>query len=210
MTAPEVELRAAWHAIAARGHEHHLEGLLLRLAEPHRRYHTAVHVMWVVRRLSAAPDHLDRAALVLAALYHDAIYDPRAASPANEVASADLAAVVATDLGWEPQRVALVHRLILATAHLEPADHSESGDGFESGDGLDEHERTLVDADLAILGAEPADYSAYVAGVRAEYSHVSDSEWRAGRSAVLQHLLQNPALSARARANLTAELALYR
>ena len=68
----------------------------------------------------------------------------------------------------------------------------------------------LVEADLAILGAEPADYSAYVAGVRAEYAHVTDSEWSTGRSAVLQHLLQNPALSARARANLTAELALYR
>ena len=61
--------------------------------------------------VSAAPDHLDRAALQLAALYHDAIYDSRAVSPANEVASAELAASVATDLGWSAQRVALVHRL---------------------------------------------------------------------------------------------------
>ena len=204
MTPPEVELRAVWHTVAGRGHEHHLEGLLLRLAEPHRRYHTAVHVMWVVRHLSAAPDHLDHAALVLAALYHDAIYDPRVAPPTNEVASAELAASVATDLGWSAQQAALVHRLILATAHLEPGAHLESGNGH------DEHERALIDADLAILGAEPADYSAYVAGVRAEYSHVSDPDWRSGRSAVLQNLLQNPALTARARANLTAELALYR
>ena len=204
MTPPEVELRAVWHTVAGRGHEHHLEGLLLRLAEPHRRYHTAVHVMWVLRHLSAAPDHLDRAALQLAALYHDAIYDSRAVSPANEVASAELASSVATDLGWSAQRVALVHRLILATAHLEPGGHNEAGGE------LDEHARMLVEADLAILGAEPADYSAYVSGVRAEYSHVSDPDWRSGRSAVLQHLLQNPALGARARANLTAELVLYR
>jgi predicted metal-dependent HD superfamily phosphohydrolase len=198
MTAPEVELRAVWQRLAGRQHDHHLDGLLRRLAEPHRRYHTAVHVMWVLRHLATAPVELDLPALQLAALYHDAIYDPRAASPANELASADLAAGVATDLGWDAQRVALVHRLVLSTAHLEPTSHA------------DPHEQALIAADLAILGADPADYSAYVVGVRAEYGHVSDTDWRTGRSAVLQHLLTFDTLGSRARANLTAELAQYR
>jgi predicted metal-dependent HD superfamily phosphohydrolase len=198
MTAPEVELRAVWHRLAGRRHDHHLDGLLRRLAEPHRRYHTAVHVMWVLRHLADTPTELDLSALQLAALYHDAIYDPQAASPANEVASADLAATVATDLGWDAERVALVHRLIVSTAHLEPSVHA------------DPHEQTLITADLAILGADPADYAAYVVGVRAEYAHVSDPDWRVGRSAVVQHLLTFDTLGPRARANLTAELAQYR
>lgn len=198
MTAPEVELRAVWHRLAGRRHDHHLDCLLRRLAEPHRRYHTAVHVMWVLRHLADTPTELDLSALQLAALYHDAIYDPRAASPANEVASADLAATVAIDLGWDVDRVALVRRLVLSTAHLEPTTHA------------DPHEQALIAADLAILEADPADYSAYAVGVRAEYAHVSDTDWRVGRSAVLEHLLTFDSLGSRARANLAAELAQHR
>jgi predicted metal-dependent HD superfamily phosphohydrolase len=75
----------------------------------------------------------------------------------------------------------------------------------------------LMDADLAVLGDEPAVYQAYVNGVRAEYAHVSDHEWRLGRSAVLRSLLARDPLflttamrderERRARANITAELA---
>ena len=52
----------------------------------------------------------------------------------------------------------------------------------------------LLDADLAILGAEPGAYQAYVNGVRAEYAHVDDGHWRTGRSLVLQHFLDRPRL----------------
>lgn len=198
MTAPEVELRAAWHHLAGGQHLELLESLLLRLREPHRRYHTATHVMWVLRRLPTEHPNADLAALRLAALYHDAVYDPRAISPANEVASAELAADAARQLRFDEHRVALVRRLILATAH--------------TGTHIDApvEEQLLVAADLAILAAEPAEYSAYVRGVRAEYSHVSDADWQRGRSAVLEHFLADTTLPARARANLSAELAGYR
>ena len=46
----------------------------------------------------------------------------------------------------------------------------------------------VIDADLSILAAEPARYSAYVAGVRAEYGHVDDAAWRRGRADVLRRL----------------------
>ena len=56
--------------------------------------------------------------------------------------------------------------------------------------------------------------------MRAEYGHLSDAEFTAGRIAVLERLLALPALyrspavaaewTPRARANLTAELALLR
>ena len=47
----------------------------------------------------------------------------------------------------------------------------------------------LLDADLAILGADPAAYRAYATGVRVEYAHVPDDAWRTGRAAVLDHFL---------------------
>ncbi len=78
----------------------------------------------------------------------------------------------------------------------------------------------LLDADLAILGADPAAYQAYANGVRAEYAHVDDDQWRAGRSAVLQRFFDRPRLfiteymhstyDHRARANIEAELAALR
>ena len=63
--------------------------------------------------------------------------------------------------------------------------------GHEPPGGIDPDAASVVlDADLAILAAEPAAYSAYVAGVRAEYSHIDDAGWRAGRAAVLAELLR--------------------
>ena len=40
----------------------------------------------------------------------------------------------------------------------------------------------MVDADLAVLGSEPAAYQAYVTGVRAEYGQLDDEQWRTGRA----------------------------
>ena len=185
------------------------ESLLARLREPHRRYHTAVHVARVVRHLAdleaaeapaIAADGADMGAVRWAALYHDAVYDPTRAD--NEAVSATLAERDAMAVGWPASRCTDVHRLVMATAHHRP-------------ERLDE--MLLVDADLAILGASPADYQAYVNGVRAEYQHVGDDAWRTGRAAVLRHLSATAPLfhtasmraarEHRAHANITAELA---
>jgi len=101
--------------------------------------------------------------------------------------------------------------LILATAgHVTP--------GATNNDDVDT--TLLLDADLAILGAEPAAYQSYVNGVRAEYAHVDDEAWLTGRSVVLHRFLERPRLFAtqymhdmyehRARANIQAELASLR
>jgi predicted metal-dependent HD superfamily phosphohydrolase len=211
MTAPEVELRAAWLQLGGSGHEHLLQQVLAHHREPHRRYHTAVHVMWVLRHVAelaaAQATPLDVPALQLAALYHDIVYDPRATD--NEARSAVLARQAAVELGWPADRADLVHRWVEATAHRRhdapAAEH------------VDAHEAVLLDADLAILGAAPAEYQAYVHGVRAEYQHVPASAWRTGRAEVLRGFLARPQLfltatmraarESRARANLTAELA---
>ena len=48
--------------------------------------------------------------------------------------------------------------------------------------------QVLCDADLAILAAPPDRYDAYLAGVRRDYAHVSDTDFAAGRAAVLRDL----------------------
>lgn len=210
MTTPEVELRAVWQQIAHGEGEHLLHRVLACHREPHRRYHTATHVMWVLRHvahLAAAESgnaDSDRAvdvpAVQLAALFHDVVYDPRAAD--NEARSAVMAQRAGAELGWAPDRIHLVGRMVLATAGHRATDANEA---------------LLVDADLAILGAAPGEYEAYVRGVRSEYAHVSEPQWRIGRAAVLGGFLALPQLfntatmraarEARARANITAELA---
>ena len=209
VTAPEVELGRVWRRLvgvdAGRAGDAALDELLARHRQPHRRYHTATHVMWVLRHiddLAAANTPVDLDAVRAAALFHDAVYDPR--SPTNEHDSAGLARRVLADCGWEPARVDRVAALIELTAgHVAP----------DTDLGAD----ILLDADLAILGAEPADYRSYVTGVRAEYAHVDDDAWRVGRAAVLRSFLERPAIyrttsmqaarERRARANLSAELA---
>ncbi len=203
MTTPEVALRSAWQQLAGDGHDHLLDAVLARHREPHRRYHTLTHVMWVLRHINmlVAADEptTDEAAVRLAALWHDAVYNSAATD--NEARSALLARAAAAELGWALPRQLLVERLVLATAGHQPVDADEA---------------MLVDADLAILGASAQDYSVYVTGVRSEYAHVSDDAWRTGRTAVLTGFLAQPHLfttvtmriqrEARARVNIAAEL----
>jgi len=92
---------------------------------------------------------------------------------------------------------------VLLTAGHDPAPDDADG-------------AVLCDADLAILAADPEAYAAYTRAVRAEYAHVPDDAFRTGRAAVLQGLLDLPALfrtphghamwEPRARANLRTEL----
>jgi predicted metal-dependent HD superfamily phosphohydrolase len=210
MTQPEIEIRRAWRHVVGHDHDRYVDALMIRYAEPHRYYHTATHIMMVVRNvhdvaaMSACQPSVE---LVAAALYHDAIYDPR--SDDNELRSAALAVGDLVELGWSVERCALVKALIVATAGHSPTAGSVTADT-----------QFLLDADLAILGAEPHSYHAYVNGVRAEYYFVDDDRWRAGRGRVLQGFLDRPQIFAtdymraevehRARANIAAELATLR
>ncbi len=210
MTQPETEIRRAWRQIAGPHHDGYVDDLLVRYAEPHRHYHTATHIMFVLRHLHdmcAAPHELSPE-VVAAALYHDAIYEPRAAG--NEARSATIATADLAAIGWSPESCESVATLIGATAgHVH--------DGAAAPGDRPTDMALLLDADLAILGAEPGAYQAYVNGVRAEYDHLDDDQWRHGRAAVLRHFLDRPqlfitdhmhaALEHRARANIEAELA---
>ena len=214
MTQPETEIRRAWRHIAGPDHDGYVDDLLVRYAEPRRHYHTATHIMFVlrhVRDVAQASAAVPSAELIAAALYHDAIYDPTAHD--NEAVSAMLATNDLAEIGWSTQRCSAVAAMVVATAgHLGDAAVAPGDAGDAATDTA-----MLLDADLAILGAEPGAYQAYVNGVRAEYAHIADDEWSTGRSGVLQHFLDRASLFVtdymratfehRARANIEAELA---
>jgi predicted metal-dependent HD superfamily phosphohydrolase len=155
------------------------DDLRARHAELHRRYHTGEHVSEVLaevaRLLPFEPD-ADPEAVVLAARFHDAIYDVRAGGGASEDASARLAAVDVRAAGGAPSLAEEVARLVRLTAGHTVAPGDRSG-------------AVLVDADLWILSAPPERYDRYVADVRVEYAHVPDATWRTGRGQVLDRFL---------------------
>jgi len=197
-------LRDRWHALLP-GAEALGERLLDRWSEPHRRYHTLDHlaaVLAVVDRYAGLARDAD--AVRLAGWFHDAVYDPRAGD--NEERSAALAEVELRLTG-AASRAAETARLVRLTA-----DHAVAAG--------DANGALLADADLAILAATPADYDRYAEAIRAEYAHVPDGAFRAGRSAVLEALAGLPSLyrvvperadwEARAHANLARELQVLR
>ena len=155
------------------------EDLLARYDQPHRRYHDRRHlaeVLAALRRLASG-----RAVpvdVVCAAWFHDAVHDGR---DDDEERSAELAIRVLTGLDVAPRLVDEVARLVRMTLTHDPAPDDAGG-------------ALLSDADLAVLGADPARYARYAADVRQEYAHVGDDAFRSGRTAVLRTLLERPRL----------------
>ena len=206
MTDGHLELWVAWerHLGDGPGYDGWFESVLSRYREPHRHYHDVRHVRWVVRHvetIAAGQTIVDLDAIVAAAFFHDAVYDPTGSH--NEFASGRLATRALTEMGWAATRIATVDAMILATAHHRLTDAAVD-------------DTVLFAADLAVLAAEPAGYSDYVRNIRREYGHVSDADWVTGRSAVLRSFLERDAIFApfleldrwerRARGNIAAEL----
>lgn len=157
----------------------HAAELVTRYAEPHRRYHEALHIRavlrdsgWLAGELGLAPH--ERELLVLAACAHDVVYD--AAPGADERASAAWALERLTSSGVATEGAERVAELVLATMTHD----ADAGDRVAD---------ALLDADLAILAAPAHEYAAYVAAVREEYRTVPQPQWRHGRSDVLTRLL---------------------
>ncbi|MET9977156.1 hypothetical protein ACFYOI_19625 [Streptomyces microflavus] len=180
------------------------ENLLVRWAEPQRRYHTTAHLTAVLDRIDTLAGYAaDVHAVRLAAWFHDAVYRPDRTE--NEERSAALAERALPEAGVGEAVTAEVARLVRLTVTHDPAE----------GDGNGE---VLCDADLAVLAGGPDAYAAYAAQVREEYGFVPDEAFRAGRAAVLRQLLALPRLfrtpygaaewEARARHNLATELEL--
>jgi predicted metal-dependent HD superfamily phosphohydrolase len=180
--------------------------LAARYAEPHRRYHDRAHLQAVLRDSAILAEELqlpfvERALLAVAAAAHDVVYDGQPGE--DERRSAVWAREWLVRAGVGEVYVARVEALVLATlAHTARSDDLTA--------------LALLDADLAILGADQAAYDRYRAAVREEYAAFDERTWRAGRAAVMSDLLARAPLyataaargrwEAAARANIAREL----
>lgn len=177
--------------------------LLAAYADPSRGYHDVQHLTEVVDRievLSRAGVPFDRTAVLLAAWFHDSVYDGERDAEERSAAWAEEALPGLVD----DVTVAEVARLVRLTETHRPDDADLAG-------------CVLSDADLGILAAASDRYQAYATAVRREYAHLDDEVFRAGRAGVLRELLAKPRLfhtahavehwEAPARANAEAELA---
>lgn len=192
-------LRRRWAAIE--GADPALgESLLTRWNEPHRHYHTPVHLLeiltaleWLSRQELAGPPPRE---VVLAAWFHDAVYEGIAGF--DEERSADLA----RDLLPGPRGEEVARLVLLTKKHTTDED--------------DVPGKLLIDADLAILASPMPRYRRYVHHIRQEYAGVGDSDWRTGRTRILRRFLDAPTIftlraataswAGAARTNMRAEL----
>ena len=214
-------LMRAWDSLLP-GHTALGEDLLERYEQPHRKYHTSVHLSEMLTALKTLYKRHHTAtprAVLLAAWFHDAVYE---ANPGeDEAASADLARTALTPLA---STGSLTNREVTAIAHLiELTASHQLADGIEeytSGALTRADAEFFLDADLAILAADSPRYTRYVAGVRAEYAHYAPDAFTRGRAAILQGFLNRTAIyasdtahllwDAPARLNLRTELEGYR
>ena len=214
-------LMRAWDSLLP-GHTALGEDLLERYEQPHRKYHTSVHLSEMLTALKTLYKRHHTAtprAVLLAAWFHDAVYE---ANPGeDEAASADLARTALTPLA---STGFLTNRGVTAIAHLiELTASHQLADGIEeytSGALTRADAAFFLDADLAILAADSPRYTRYVAGVRAEYAHYAPDAFTRGRAAILQGFLNRTAIyasdtahllwDAPARLNLRTELEGYR
>lgn len=162
-------------------------------------YHDLVHLTEVLDRLdlmASGGAGFDRPVVDLAAWFHDAVY---AGADDDEELSAQ----------WAERALPASYAVEVARLVRMTVEHRPDSDDLNA--------CALSDADLAILAAPRGRYETYAAGVRADFAHVCDDDFRAGRRAVLTDLTARTRLfhtpqavdlwEDDARANLARELA---
>lgn len=180
-------------------HDHHDLRDELLAAWDRPGYHDRLHLTEVLDRLdlmSSGGAGFDRPAVDLAAWFHDAVY---VGADDDEELSAQ----------WAERALPAAYAMEVARLVRMTIEHRPGGD--------DVNACALSDADLAILAAPHERYDAYTAGVRADFAHVAEADFRSGRRAVLSDLAARTRLfrspqaidlwEDAARANLARELA---
>ena len=145
--------------------------------EPHRRYHTAAHVVHCLHCFDLAADRMDEPdAVEMALWFHDAIYD--VPTDENEPRSAELFAARAGGRGEERFR-SKVHRLIMVTTHSGPPATLD--------------ESFIVDIDLSSFGLPWEEFLRDSLAVREEFPHVPDAEFYPRQRKFVESLAARPA-----------------
>jgi predicted metal-dependent HD superfamily phosphohydrolase len=170
--------------------------LTRRYCEPHRHYHTILHIAHMLR-LGRDLDLSDEQ--VLAIWFHDAIYDVR--STTNEQDSAALAVDMLRQRGYTEASIEIVRQIVLDTEeHLPSIPEAE----------------VVVDLDLSSLAADPAIFDRNGVVIRKEYAWIPEEQYRLNLRGFLEKFLAKDQifwtawgkrLESRARANLQRALA---
>ena len=170
-----VDLLRRWRALAGEGADALGERLIQAWGEPQRRYHAHGHLIWLLDEADRRAALIrDRTFVGYAIWFHDAVYQPGQGD--NETLSATWAR---TALAAEPALAARVAHVIEMTKnHAEGEAHGDAA--------------LFLDMDFAILGAAADVYKRYAADIRAEYPHVPDAAFAAGRGAFLAKQLESP------------------
>lgn len=166
-----------------------------------RHYHTAVHVLAILgraQRNGVEPEGSD----LLAILFHDAVYDPRAAPGRNEAASAELLLERVPPFGVPLETCARAAESVRWTAHhadpLVPAEHA-----------------LVLDLDLVGLASPPDSFRRQSTAIELEMRHLEPKEYFRGAIELLTKWIERPAifrtrelapLETLARRNVEAEL----
>lgn len=161
-----------------------MDDLKARYAEPQRSYHVWRHIEALLRWAGEREAMLtDVDAVVLAILFHDAVYDPMRSD--NEAMSARLLEAASLE-GFSRLSRSRAVQMVEATARheipvdIDPADRTDLAE--------------FLDMDLSILGAPDAVFDRYEEAVRQEYAFVPEDLFRAGRRRILEGFLAGPAL----------------
>ena len=145
-----------------------------RYQEPQRHYHTLEHVAAMLHQGRQFPLDDEQ---VMAIWFHDAVYDPT--SDQNEQKSARLASKWLAKSGWEVDAIERVGRMVLDTrAHMPSTPQSEA----------------VLDLDLMSLAVSWPAFERNTAAIRAEYSHVPDDDFSAGRRQFFTSMLERDRL----------------
>ena len=164
-------------AVGAKPRRELFDDLVARYAEPHRAYHTLLHLSEMYSACMESPSQVERWHEVEIALwFHDAIYDTHRHD--NEERSANWARDELLAGGAAADVAARVHALVLATKHRDPPVGNDA--------------RLLVDADLSILAASPDRFTAYERQIRQEYDWVPEPQFREAREKFLRGMLARP------------------
>jgi predicted metal-dependent HD superfamily phosphohydrolase len=155
-----------------------LAELQRRYAEPHRHAHCWPRVSAMLAEAEEVAQAIaERPPFVLAVLFHRAVFDRRIGNGGEQSAK-----LMRRLLQGAPERLlARAEALIMAVQRQELP---ETDDPSLRGDAA-----LLLDMDRAVLGAPAATFAAHEAAYRAEYAHLVDDAYAAGRSAELRLLL---------------------
>ena len=153
------------------------DSVLKRYEEHHRYYHTTTHLLDVVLQLSKLDNFDDE--LFLAAVYHDAIYDPQAND--NEERSAALFLAEAKSASLNKLQMDSINRLILDTKTHKPSI---------------EKSQLLIKADLSILEQPLSKLIEYEHQIFKEFQFVDYKVYQPKRIEILNQLNVNGKLNA--------------